>query len=132
MKPPTSDDITRQLQQAHFPEKHGRAITAVPVGDTPMVVSLEQLRPYELNPRVIRNPLYDELKASIRGRGLDQPPAITRRPDEQHFIIRNGGNTRSLMSESTTAAPASANARAVSNPMPCAAPVTKATCPLKS
>jgi len=94
MKPPTSDEITRRLQQAHFPEKHGRAITAVPVGDTPMVVSLDQLRPYELNPRVIRNPLYDELKASIRGRGLDQPPAITRRPDEQHFIIRNGGNTR--------------------------------------
>jgi ParB family protein of integrating conjugative element (PFGI_1 class) len=59
-----------------------------------MVVSLEQLHPYELNPRVIRNPLYDELKASIRERGLDQPPSITRRPNEQHFIIRNGGNTR--------------------------------------
>lgn len=94
MKPPTSEDITRQLQQAHFPQKHGRDIPPVPVGDTPLVVSLEQLRPYELNPRVVRNPLYDEIKASIRERGLDQPPAITRRPDEPHFIIRNGGNTR--------------------------------------
>ncbi|AUZ58515.1 Protein ybcL precursor [Pseudomonas sp. XWY-1] len=94
MKPPTSDDITRQLQQTHFPQKPGREISTTPVGDTPMVVSLEQLRPYELNPRVVRNPLYDQIKASIRERGLDQPPAITRRPDQPHFIIRNGGNTR--------------------------------------
>lgn len=65
-----------------------------PLADTPMVVTLEQLRPYELNPRVTRNPLYDDIKASIRERGLDAPPAITRRPGEPHFIIRNGGNTR--------------------------------------
>lgn len=94
MKPLTPDDITRQLQKTHFPQKHGREISPAPVGDTPMLVSLEQLRPYELNPRVVRNPLYDDIKASIRERGLDQPPAITRRPGEAHFIIRNGGNTR--------------------------------------
>lgn len=94
MKPPSSEDITRQLQQAHFPQRHGRDVSPVPVGDTPLVVSLEQLRPYELNPRVVRNPLYEEIKASIRERGLDQSPAITRRPGEPHFIIRNGGNTR--------------------------------------
>ncbi|ELF6208298.1 chromosome partitioning protein ParB [Pseudomonas putida] len=94
MKPPTSENITRQLQQAHFPQKHDCDLTMAPVGDTPMVVSLEQLQPYELNPRVVRNPLYDDIKASIRERGLDQPPAITRRPNEAHFIIRNGGNTR--------------------------------------
>ncbi|MBK4999973.1 chromosome partitioning protein ParB [Pseudomonas sp. S31] len=93
MKPPTSEDVTRQLQQAHFPQK-SREQPANPIGETAMVVTLEQLRPYELNPRVVRNPLYDELKASIRERGLDHPPSITRRPNEQHFIIRNGGNTR--------------------------------------
>lgn len=65
-----------------------------PIVDTPMVVTLEQLRAYDLNPRITRNPLYEEIKASIRERGLDAPPAITRRPHEQHFIIRNGGNTR--------------------------------------
>jgi ParB family protein of integrating conjugative element (PFGI_1 class) len=65
-----------------------------PISDTPMVVTLDELRPYEHNPRVTRNPLYDEIKASIRERGLDAPPAITRRPGEPHFIIRNGGNTR--------------------------------------
>ena len=65
-----------------------------PIADTPMVVTLDQLRPYDHNPRVTRNPLYDEIKASIRERGLDAPPAITRRPGESTYIIRNGGNTR--------------------------------------
>lgn len=65
-----------------------------PVTDTPMVVTLDDLRPYELDPRLTRNPLYDEIKTSIRERGLDAPPPITRRPGAGHFIIRNGGNTR--------------------------------------
>ncbi|MDR3221557.1 MAG: ParB family protein [Candidatus Accumulibacter sp.] len=62
--------------------------------DTPIVVTLDELRPYELNPRLTRNPLYDEIKASIRERGLDAPPPITRRPGADHYIVRNGGNTR--------------------------------------
>lgn len=65
-----------------------------PIADTPMVVTLDQLRPYDGNPRVARNPMHDDIKASIRARGLDEPPPITRRPRETHFIIRNGGNTR--------------------------------------
>ena len=59
-----------------------------------MTVTLDELRPYELDPRMVRNPLYDEIKESIRERGLDAPPAITRRPGADHFITRNGGNTR--------------------------------------
>jgi len=65
-----------------------------PIADTPMVVTLDELRPYELDPRLTRNPLYDDIKASIRERGLDAPPPITRRPGADHYIIRNGGNTR--------------------------------------
>ncbi|HHG5367053.1 TPA: ParB family protein [Pseudomonas aeruginosa] len=65
-----------------------------PIADTPMVVTLDELRPYELDPRLTRNPLYDDIKASIRERGLDAPPPITRRPGAEHYIIRNGGNTR--------------------------------------
>ncbi|NWL47381.1 chromosome partitioning protein ParB [Pseudomonas hunanensis] len=94
MKPPTSEDITRKLQHGHFSQRAAQVSPTDPDCDTPMVVTLEQLRPYEHNPRFIRNPLYEELKASIRDRGLDQPPSITRRPGEPQFIIRNGGNTR--------------------------------------
>ena len=65
-----------------------------PIADTPMVITLDRLRPYEHNPRLNRNPLFDDLKASIRNRGLEAPPPITRRPGEAHYIIRNGGNTR--------------------------------------
>ncbi len=94
MKTPTPEEITDKLHQAHFPHRVGVQGIEDPRCDTPMVVTLEQLRPYEHNPRIIRNPLYAELKASIRDRGLDQSPPITRRPGEAHFIIRNGGNTR--------------------------------------
>jgi ParB family protein of integrating conjugative element (PFGI_1 class) len=59
-----------------------------------MILTLEQLRPYDHNPRLNRNPRYDDLRASILSRGLDAPPPVTRRPGEEHFIIRNGGNTR--------------------------------------
>ncbi|MCK2120694.1 ParB family protein [Pseudomonas aeruginosa] len=65
-----------------------------PIVETPMIVTLDELFPYELDPRITRNPLYDEIKASIRERGLDAPPSITRRPGADHYIIRNGGNTR--------------------------------------
>lgn len=65
-----------------------------PIVDTPIVVTLDELQPYENNPRLTRNPLYEEIKDSIRERGLDAPPAITRRPGAPHYIIRNGGNTR--------------------------------------
>jgi ParB family protein of integrating conjugative element (PFGI_1 class) len=65
-----------------------------PIADAPILVTLDQLRPYDQNPRVGRNPAYEDIKASIRERGLDSPPAITRRPGEAHYTIRNGGNTR--------------------------------------
>lgn len=91
----TSDDVAAKLLAGGF-ERTGPAATTLtdPIADTPMVVTLDQLRPYDLNPRVTRNPLYDDIKASIRERGLDAPPAITRRPGEPRYIIRNGGNTR--------------------------------------
>ncbi|WP_324745701.1 ParB family protein [Pseudomonas veronii] len=94
MKKLSQEQITDKLHQDHFPRGPELELLSDPVIDTPMLVTLEQLRPYEHNPRFIRNPLYDDIKASIRERGLDQPPPITRRPGETSFIIRNGGNTR--------------------------------------
>ncbi|CAM6351453.1 ParB N-terminal domain-containing protein [Escherichia fergusonii] len=59
-----------------------------------MPVALNQLRAFDLNPRLTKNPEYDEIKESIRNRGLDYPPQITQRPGESFYIIANGGNTR--------------------------------------
>ncbi|AMN77239.1 ParB family protein [Pseudomonas azotoformans] len=94
MKKLSQEQITDKLHQDHFPRGPELERLSDPLTDTPMLVTLEQLRPYEHNPRFIRNPLYEDIKASIRERGLDQPPPITRRPGETYFIIRNGGNTR--------------------------------------
>jgi ParB family protein of integrating conjugative element (PFGI_1 class) len=91
----TSRDMAAKLLAERF-EHNGPVAEALsdPIADTPMTVTLDQLHPYDHNPRVTRNPRYDDIKASIRERGLDAPPSITRRPGERHYIIRNGGNTR--------------------------------------
>ncbi|WP_426139252.1 ParB family protein [Pseudomonas sp. DWP3-1-2] len=94
-KSPDAETIKSKLLQGSF-MNNGPVMSQLsdPVADTPMVITLDKLRPYEHNPRINRNPLFDELKASIKSRGLDAPPPITRKPGEEHFIIRNGGNTR--------------------------------------
>lgn len=91
----TSQQMAGKLLAAGF-ERGGPSASALsdPIADTPMVVTLDQLRPYDHDPRKKRNSAYEEIKASIRERGLDAAPAITRRPGEDHYIIRNGGNTR--------------------------------------
>jgi len=91
----TSQEMAGKLLAAGF-ERSGPSATTLsdPIADTPMVVTLDELRPYDHDPRIKRNPAYEEIKASIRERGLDSALSITRRPGEKHFIIRNGGNTR--------------------------------------
>jgi ParB family protein of integrating conjugative element (PFGI_1 class) len=91
--------ITPELIDARLNPKGFKANATIvelsdPIADTAMVVTLDQLRAYENNPRTTRNPAYDDIKESIRTRGLDQPPPITRRPGDECYIIRNGGNTR--------------------------------------
>ncbi|MCL2872304.1 MAG: ParB N-terminal domain-containing protein [Betaproteobacteria bacterium] len=90
----TPDLIDAQLNQGGFRAKAPIRELSDPIADTAMVVTLDQLRAYENNPRTTRNPAFDEIKESIRSRGLDQPPPITKRPGESFYIIRNGGNTR--------------------------------------
>ncbi len=91
----TSQQMAGKLLAAGF-ERSGPSASTLsdPIADTPMVVTLDQLRPYDHDPRKKRNPAFEDIKASIRERGLDAAPAITRRPGEDHYIIRNGGNTR--------------------------------------
>ena len=84
----------KQLLAAGF-ERSGPAATALsdPIADTPMVVTLNQLQAPDHDPRMKRNPP-TEIKASIRearpGRGASHPAG----PARDHYIIRNGGNTR--------------------------------------
>ncbi|MCF6256207.1 MAG: ParB N-terminal domain-containing protein [Gammaproteobacteria bacterium] len=66
-----------------------------PIGKARIRVTLDQLRPYDRNPRQSRNPKFDSILASIEARGLDHPPNISRRnPGDKYYLIIDGGNTR--------------------------------------
>ncbi|MBW5814225.1 ParB family protein [Yersinia kristensenii] len=70
-------------------------LTVLPVSEMAMVLTLDQLRPNPDNPRTTRNPKFEDIKASIRTRGLDSIPKVTRVPDgEDVYIFSDGGNTR--------------------------------------
>lgn len=95
MKPTLVQTIKEKLLQPGFETKAPTAERmSDPIVDTPMLLSLDEVLPYDTNPRTTRNPKYDEIKQSIRQRGLDTPPPITRKPGEDKYRIRNGGNTR--------------------------------------
>ena len=92
---------------AHKPLNLGAAImqpgrqasaagNVVALGETPMILTLDQLRPNPDNPRTTRNPRYDDIKNSIHARGLDTVPRVTRMPDSEPdvYIFSDGGNTR--------------------------------------
>ncbi len=87
-------DIKAKLLAPGFSPTGSTTAMSDPIADTPLVLSVDEVLPWEDNPRTTRNPRYDELKESIRNRGLDTPPPVTRRPGEEKYRIRNGGNTR--------------------------------------
>lgn len=65
-----------------------------PIVETPMLLTIDEILPWDENPRTTRNSKYDQIKASIKASGLDTPPPVTRRPGEKKYRISNGGNTR--------------------------------------
>ncbi|MBA0211969.1 ParB family protein [Pectobacterium brasiliense] len=70
-------------------------VAVLPVSEMAMVLTLDELRPNPDNPRTSRNPKYADIKASIRMRGLDSLPKVTRDPDgDDIYIFSDGGNTR--------------------------------------
>ena len=95
MKQSLAQTMKEKLQLPGFESKSPAAARlSDPIVDTPMLLTLDETLPYDENPRTTRNPKYDDIKESIRQRGLDTPPPVTRKPGEEKFRIRNGGNTR--------------------------------------
>jgi len=91
---PTTADIKRGLNLPAIKNEQPIKGITDPTHETFMIISLDKLHPFEDNPRKTRNPKYDEIKASIKARGLNNPPSITKRPNQDFYIIANGGNTR--------------------------------------
>ncbi|EDN5467478.1 hypothetical protein ATS53_23345 [Salmonella enterica subsp. enterica serovar Rubislaw] len=83
------------LQGAKEPSS-APAVPIMPTSEIPMVLTLDEMAPNPDNPRTTRNPKYDEIKESIRARGLDTVPKMTKNPDipGSPYIFSDGGNTR--------------------------------------
>ena len=92
----SSEELRSRLTVGHFGDS---AAQDLPPGDpltvTQMVLEIDRIRPYDGNPRRQRNPQYDEIKASIRAqKRLNNAIEVTRRPDDDLYMVRAGGNTR--------------------------------------
>jgi ParB family protein of integrating conjugative element (PFGI_1 class) len=77
-------------------------VAETPISEMPLVLTLDEVNPNPDNPRTTRNPKYDDIKASIRARGLDTVPKVTRDPErpELGYFFSDGGNTRyAILSE---------------------------------
>ncbi len=89
--------IADQLNRPHLVSNNAQQDSISPPDPavpTRIRITLDQLIPYSRNPRQSDNPLYDEIKESIRNRGLDHAPNVTRRNPADSYMIRDGGNTR--------------------------------------
>lgn len=94
-KHPTDDEISGLLNTPHFGDESTDLPPADPITVMQLVLTLEQIRPYDRNPRRERNPRYDEIKESIRAqRGLNTPLNVTKRPGDTLYMVEAGGNTR--------------------------------------
>ena len=93
-KHPTSEEIQAMLREGHFGESRPLP-PADPLTPTQMFLEISRIRPYDRNPRRERNPLFVDIKESIRAQGgLNTPLTITRRPGEDAYTVEAGGNTR--------------------------------------
>ncbi len=96
---PSDDERRRQVAaslQVGNPGNNARDLGArlELQADGQIELAVDEIRPYENNPRRATNAKFDDIKESIRTSGLRSPLTVTRRPSETHFIVEAGGNTR--------------------------------------
>ena len=60
-----------------------------------MNVEIDKIDFFDKNPRKHHDPeIYEQIKASIRASGVQQPVHITQRPNSDRYVLAQGGNTR--------------------------------------
>ncbi|RCV86892.1 ParB family protein [Billgrantia montanilacus] len=92
---PSQEELMKKLKTPG-PALQSEPVETVgpPLAEQGIEVTLDKLRPYDRNPRTLRNPKYEEIKASIREVGLKHAPVVTQRPGDDKYMISDGGNTR--------------------------------------
>jgi ParB family protein of integrating conjugative element (PFGI_1 class) len=86
--------ISSLLNKPHLQTVQSTVAPSDPVIPTRIRATLDQVISYKDNPRQTKNPMYDEIKESIRNRGLDHAPNVTRKNPADPYMIKDGGNTR--------------------------------------
>ncbi|WP_020208926.1 ParB family protein [Gilvimarinus chinensis] len=84
-------DLSERLKRQSRTVEAIRKDPAIP---TEITVTLDELVPSEFNPRQSVNPKFDDIKASIKARGLDHRFNVTRKSVDDPYQIADGGNTR--------------------------------------
>jgi ParB family protein of integrating conjugative element (PFGI_1 class) len=95
------DERSRRVAESLSVGNPGNNARSLPPQAGPLVecqieLGIEEIRPYEHNPRRTRNAKFEDIKESIRAGGLRSPITVTQRPGEAHYIVESGGNTRLL------------------------------------
>ncbi|MCK5667441.1 MAG: hypothetical protein KAI15_00030, partial [Gammaproteobacteria bacterium] len=95
-KRPSSDEVKSLLLEGHFGLSTNESLPLTdPLSTTQLVLKLQDIKPYDKNPRREQNPAYEEIKASIRSKKqLNNNFNVTRRPGDDLFMVESGGNTR--------------------------------------
>jgi ParB family protein of integrating conjugative element (PFGI_1 class) len=88
------EKVSEYLNEPNMESTTPSVHTLMPVLPCRMSLTLDDVIPYDRNPRIQMNPNYASIKESIRNRGLDDEPTITRRSLNEPLMIRSGGNTR--------------------------------------
>lgn len=89
---PSLEERLQSLQQGFF-GRNRELKEADPIEPTPMLITIDKIKEYDRNPRRERNQAYELIKHSIRQRGFRGTLPITRRPDDEMFMVAEGGNT---------------------------------------
>ncbi|MEJ1343112.1 MAG: hypothetical protein RPU64_11215 [Candidatus Sedimenticola sp. (ex Thyasira tokunagai)] len=94
-KRPTEEELSGLLNASHFGNETIELPPRDPITVVQLVLTLEQIKPYDRNPRRDRNPRYEEIKESIRvQRSLNTPLNVTKRTGDELYMVEAGGNTR--------------------------------------
>jgi len=88
-------DIQQELQATSFGKQRSQEVTNYTPGKL-LNLTIDKVHTYDRNPRREDNPEHEQIKSSIRHRGMDQVLSVTQRPDDpsDEFMIIHGGNTR--------------------------------------
>ena len=95
------DERSRRVAESLSVGNPGNNARSLPVQAGPRTecqieLGIDEIRPYEHNPRRTTNAKFEDIKESIRAGGLRTPITVTQRPGEAHYIVEAGGNTRLL------------------------------------